>query len=64
MKNVAWDCGWGVAHYRASLLALLKVCEQHPEVIDVVRGREVTFGQVGKFMNIFIYFHLISDECI
>ncbi|XP_022669170.1 T-cell activation inhibitor, mitochondrial-like isoform X3 [Varroa destructor] len=43
--SVAWECGWGVAHYRAGLLALLKLCEQHPDVATVLRGRKVSFGQ-------------------
>ncbi|OQR75687.1 hypothetical protein BIW11_08257 [Tropilaelaps mercedesae] len=42
---LAWDCGWGVAHYRAGLLALLKLCEQHTEVVNVLQGRQVTFAQ-------------------
>ena len=45
LKSVTWDCGWGVAHYRAGLLALLNLQEQYPEIREILRNRTLVFGQ-------------------
>ncbi|XP_003743609.1 T-cell activation inhibitor, mitochondrial [Galendromus occidentalis] len=45
LKQVVWDCGWGIAHYRAGLLALLNLHEHHSDVRGILENRTLIFGQ-------------------
>nr|XP_031845325.1 T-cell activation inhibitor, mitochondrial isoform X5 [Nomia melanderi] len=44
LKNIKWDCGWNIAHYRGCLLAFKALSEHHPEPMKVLRNRTLVFA--------------------
>lgn len=44
LKNITWDCGWNIAHYRGCLLAFRALAEHHPEPMEVLRDRALVFA--------------------
>lgn len=44
LKNIVWDCGWNIAHYRGCLLAFKALAEHHPEQMRVLKDRKLVFA--------------------
>ncbi|XP_067208841.1 T-cell activation inhibitor, mitochondrial isoform X4 [Linepithema humile] len=44
LKDIVWDCGWNIAHYRGCLLAFQALAEHHPESMEVLRNRTLVFA--------------------
>ncbi|XP_076239811.1 T-cell activation inhibitor, mitochondrial isoform X2 [Calliopsis andreniformis] len=44
LKNIVWDCGWNIAHYRGCLLAFKALVEHHPEPMKVLKNRTLVFA--------------------
>ncbi|XP_046824175.1 T-cell activation inhibitor, mitochondrial isoform X2 [Vespa crabro] len=44
LKNIIWDCGWNIAHYRGCLLAFQALAEHHPEPMEILKGRTLIFA--------------------
>ncbi|XP_076766273.1 T-cell activation inhibitor, mitochondrial isoform X3 [Xylocopa sonorina] len=44
LKNIMWDCGWNIAHYRGCLLAFKALAEHHPEPMEVLKNRTLVFA--------------------
>ncbi|XP_076297358.1 T-cell activation inhibitor, mitochondrial isoform X1 [Lasioglossum baleicum] len=44
LKNITWDCGWNIAHYRGCLLAFKALAEHHPLPMEVLRNRTLVFA--------------------
>ncbi|CAL7934530.1 unnamed protein product [Xylocopa violacea] len=44
LKNIIWDCGWNIAHYRGCLLAFKALAEHHPEPMEVLKNRTLVFA--------------------
>ncbi|XP_071563157.1 T-cell activation inhibitor, mitochondrial isoform X1 [Temnothorax nylanderi] len=44
LKDIIWDCGWNIAHYRGCLLAFQALAEHHPESMEVLRNRTLVFA--------------------
>jgi hypothetical protein len=44
LKDIIWDCGWNIAHYRGCLLAFRALAEHHPESMEVLRNRTLVFA--------------------
>ncbi|XP_043495889.1 T-cell activation inhibitor, mitochondrial-like isoform X2 [Polistes fuscatus] len=44
LKNIMWDCGWNIAHYRGCLLAFRALVEHHPEPMEILQGRTLIFA--------------------
>lgn len=38
LKDVIWDCGWGLAHCRGCLLAFKNLMVHHPELRHLFKG--------------------------
>lgn len=37
--DVIWDCGWGSAHCRGCLQSFLSLASHHPEIMEILRGK-------------------------
>lgn len=46
LKDVVWDCGWNISHFRGCLLSLRALSRQHPEPFTNLQGRTVVFGNL------------------
>lgn len=44
LKDITWDCGWNIAHYRGCLLAFQALARHHPEQMDVLKNRTLVFA--------------------
>lgn len=44
LKDIVWDCGWNITHYRGCLLAFQALAEHHPELMEVLRNRTLVFA--------------------
>ncbi|XP_014217655.1 T-cell activation inhibitor, mitochondrial isoform X2 [Copidosoma floridanum] len=44
LKNIFWDCGWNVTHYRGCLLAFQALAQHHPEPMEVLKDRTLVFA--------------------
>lgn len=44
LKNITWDCGWNIAHYRGCLLAFKALAEHHPLPMEVLKNRSLVFA--------------------
>ncbi|CAK9820987.1 T-cell activation inhibitor, mitochondrial [Anthophora plagiata] len=44
LKNITWDCGWNIAHYRGCLLAFKALAEHHPALMEVLQNRTLVFA--------------------
>ncbi|KAF7994412.1 hypothetical protein HCN44_003884 [Aphidius gifuensis] len=44
LKNVSWDCGWNVSHYRGCLLSFQALAKHHPEQMAVLKDRTLIFA--------------------
>ncbi|KAK2576325.1 hypothetical protein KPH14_005686 [Odynerus spinipes] len=44
LKNILWDCGWNIAHYRGCLLAFRALAEHHPVPMEVLKDRTLVFA--------------------
>ncbi|XP_053978970.1 T-cell activation inhibitor, mitochondrial isoform X2 [Hylaeus anthracinus] len=44
LKNITWDCGWNIAHYRGCLLAFKALVEHHPKPMEVLKNRTLVFA--------------------
>lgn len=44
LKNIIWDCGWNITHYRGCLLAFKALAEHHPEPMAVLNDRTLVFA--------------------
>lgn len=44
LKNIIWDCGWNIAHYRGCLLAFQALARHHPEQMEVLKNRILVFA--------------------
>ena len=44
LKNIIWDCGWNITHYRGCLLAFQALAEQHEEQMEVLKDRTLVFA--------------------
>ncbi|KOC70091.1 Uncharacterized protein C3orf23 like protein [Habropoda laboriosa] len=44
LKNIVWDCGWNIAHYRGCLLAFKALAEHHPTSMEVLKNRTLVFA--------------------
>ncbi|XP_076174528.1 T-cell activation inhibitor, mitochondrial isoform X2 [Ptiloglossa arizonensis] len=44
LKNIIWDCGWNIAHYRGCLLAFKALVEHHPKPMEVLKNRTLVFA--------------------
>lgn len=44
LKNVSWDCGWNVSHYRGCLLSFQALAKHHPEQMTVLKDRTLIFA--------------------
>ncbi|XP_034934667.1 T-cell activation inhibitor, mitochondrial isoform X2 [Chelonus insularis] len=44
LKNIIWDCGWNVAHYRGCLLAFQALARHHPDQMKVLKNRTLVFA--------------------
>ena len=44
LKQIIWDCGWNVTHYRGCLLAFQNLAEHHPEAMQVLKSRTLVFA--------------------
>ncbi|CAK9795028.1 T-cell activation inhibitor, mitochondrial [Anthophora quadrimaculata] len=44
LKNITWDCGWNIAHYRGCLLAFKALAEHHPAPMEVLQNRTLVFA--------------------
>lgn len=44
LKNIIWDCGWNIAHYRGCLLAFQALAEHHPEPMEILKDRTLIFA--------------------
>ncbi|XP_014475492.1 PREDICTED: T-cell activation inhibitor, mitochondrial isoform X1 [Dinoponera quadriceps] len=44
LKDIIWDCGWNIAHYRGCLLAFQALAEHHPEPMEMLKNRTLVFA--------------------
>lgn len=44
LKNIIWDCGWNISHYRGCLLAFQALAKHHPEQMEVLKERTLVFA--------------------
>lgn len=45
LKDVLWNCGWGITHFRGCLQSFKGLLMHHPEDMHVLNGRTVVFGR-------------------
>ncbi|CAL8070728.1 unnamed protein product [Orchesella dallaii] len=45
VSDIVWDCGWGTRHFRGCLQSFQAMASQHPECMEVLKGRTVVFGR-------------------
>ncbi|CAG9825367.1 unnamed protein product [Phaedon cochleariae] len=44
VKDIQWDCGWNVSHFRGCLLSFLSLVEHHPNIKTALQGRILVFS--------------------
>ncbi|XP_008204888.1 T-cell activation inhibitor, mitochondrial isoform X1 [Nasonia vitripennis] len=44
LKDIIWDCGWNITHYRGCLLAFKALAEHHPKPMEVLKDRTLVFA--------------------
>lgn len=44
LKDIIWDCGWNITHYRGCLLSFNNLAEHHPEPMKELRNRTLVFA--------------------
>ncbi|XP_063975280.1 T-cell activation inhibitor, mitochondrial isoform X2 [Diachasmimorpha longicaudata] len=44
LRDIFWDCGWNIAHYRGCLLAFQNLARHHPEQMEILRERTLVFA--------------------
>lgn len=44
LKEIIWDCGWNITHYRGCLLSFQALVHHHPKSMEVLRGRTLVFA--------------------
>ncbi|XP_023290193.1 T-cell activation inhibitor, mitochondrial isoform X2 [Orussus abietinus] len=44
LKNIIWDCGWNITHYRGCLLAFQALAKHHPQQMEVLKERTLVFA--------------------
>lgn len=44
LRDIVWDCGWNIAHYRGCLLAFKALADHHPEKMKVLKDRKLVFA--------------------
>ncbi|KAL1124255.1 hypothetical protein AAG570_002025 [Ranatra chinensis] len=44
LHKVLWDCGWNITHFRGCLQSFGALASHHSEVMDVLKGRTLVFG--------------------
>ncbi|KAG8187635.1 hypothetical protein JTE90_027045 [Oedothorax gibbosus] len=45
LKDVIWNCGWGITHFRGCLQSFKGLAAQHPDDMKVLDGRTLVFGR-------------------
>ncbi|CAG7706155.1 unnamed protein product [Allacma fusca] len=45
LKDIIWDCGWGTRHFRGCLESLKALSLQHPETMEILKGKTLIFGR-------------------
>ncbi|XP_054717009.1 T-cell activation inhibitor, mitochondrial-like [Uloborus diversus] len=45
LKDVLWNCGWGITHFRGCLQSFRGLTIQHPAGMSVLTGRTIVFGR-------------------
>lgn len=44
LKEIRWDCGWNASHFKGSLLSFKWLLEHHPEIKNMLKGRNLVFS--------------------
>ncbi len=44
LTDILWDCGWDTSHRRGVLDAFHSLCNHHPDLKSILKGRTVVFG--------------------
>ncbi|XP_018326911.1 T-cell activation inhibitor, mitochondrial [Agrilus planipennis] len=44
LQEVRWDCGWNEQHFKGCLQALMALGEQHPQPMQILKGRILVFA--------------------
>lgn len=44
LKEIIWDCGWNITHFRGCLQSFQALTRDHPEQMQVLKGRTLVFG--------------------
>ncbi|XP_055947392.1 T-cell activation inhibitor, mitochondrial-like isoform X1 [Argiope bruennichi] len=45
LKDIVWNCGWGITHFRGCLQSFQRLLQQHPSQILPLKGRTLVFGR-------------------
>lgn len=46
LKEIIWDCGWNVTHFRGCLQSFQALARDHPEQMEVLKGRVFRLKQL------------------
>ncbi|XP_024086015.1 T-cell activation inhibitor, mitochondrial isoform X2 [Cimex lectularius] len=44
IKEVRWECGWNITHFRGCLQSFQTLAEHHMDAMSVLKGRTLVFG--------------------
>ncbi|XP_077983328.1 T-cell activation inhibitor, mitochondrial-like [Glandiceps talaboti] len=44
LVDIVWHCGWGLSAFRACLMSFSRLCEQHRQDMEILRGRSLIFS--------------------
>ncbi|XP_042896099.1 T-cell activation inhibitor, mitochondrial [Parasteatoda tepidariorum] len=45
LKEIVWNCGWGITHFRGCLQSFKTLYLQHPDIMSTLSGRTLVFGR-------------------
>ncbi|GFS75336.1 DUF4461 domain-containing protein, partial [Nephila pilipes] len=45
LKDIVWNCGWGITHFRGCLQSFHRLTQQHPVDMLPLKGRTLVFGR-------------------
>lgn len=43
LKDIIWDCGWNITHFRGCLQSFQALTRDHPELMGVLKGMILAF---------------------
>ncbi|GBN72455.1 T-cell activation inhibitor, mitochondrial [Araneus ventricosus] len=52
LKDIVWNCGWGITHFRGCLQSFQRLVQQHPSQILPLKGRTLVFGRAVYFVPV------------